>query len=135
MVGNGVFEALKVTDAGAVRRSSGIWRGSPVRPRALGLPDPTTTLVRAGIAAVIEGRAYDFGKIRITYTGGPGPLGSQAPYGPPTLVVAADAAELARADGGGRHLALDPQRARRAGRGEVDVVRRERPRSRLRPRA
>ena len=61
--------------------------------RALGLPDPDHAAVREAIDAVVDGRSYPFGKLRITYTGGLGPLGSQAAYGPPTLVVAADAAE------------------------------------------
>jgi branched-chain amino acid aminotransferase len=55
---------------------------------ALGLPPPDHALIRAAIAAVLENRDFALGKLRITYTGGRGPLGSEAAYGPPTLIVA-----------------------------------------------
>lgn len=89
VVGDGVFEALKVTPAGAFavqRHLDRLTRSA----QALGLPDPDHGAVRTGIDAVLDGRTYAEGKIRITYTGGRGPLGSQAAYGPTTLVVAAD---------------------------------------------
>ncbi|HEY5821117.1 MAG TPA: aminodeoxychorismate lyase [Propionibacteriaceae bacterium] len=89
VVGDGVFEALKVTAAGpfAVQRHLNRLTRSAA---AMGLPAPDHALVRTGIAAALEGRAFTHGKIRITYTGGPGPLGSQPAYGPTTLVVAAE---------------------------------------------
>ncbi len=40
---------------------------------------------------MLADRDFTDGKLRITYTGGAGPLGSPAAYGPPTLVVAAEA--------------------------------------------
>src|SRR5699024_7723518 len=76
VAGDGVFEALKVTDAGPFglrRHLERLTRSA----RALGLPDPDHGLVREAVAAVTEGRQYRLGKIRITWTGGPGPLGSQ----------------------------------------------------------
>lgn len=94
VVGDGVFEALKVTSAGAFAVSRHLARLTR-SAQALGLPNPDHDRIRVGIAAVLEDRAYQDGKIRITYTGGRGPLGSQAAYGPPTLVVAADAAPVA----------------------------------------
>jgi len=93
VVGDGVFEALKVTPAGAfavTRHLARLTRSA----RALGLPDPDSDAIRAGIDAVLASRSYPEGKIRITYTGGRGPLGSQAPFGPPTLVVAADVSPM-----------------------------------------
>lgn len=92
VVGNGIFESLSVTENGvfAVTRHLDRLTRSAL---ALGLPAPNLGAVREGISAVIDGRPYAFGKVRITYTGGLGPLGSQAPYGPATLVVAADAVE------------------------------------------
>lgn len=91
IVGNGVFEALKVTEAGPFtvqRHLDRLTRSA----RALGLPDPDHAAVRSGIDAVLEGRpSGGTGKLRITYTGGRGPLGSQAAYGPPSLIVAVDA--------------------------------------------
>jgi branched-chain amino acid aminotransferase len=96
VVGNGVFEALKVTDQGpfAVRRHLERLDRSAA---ALSLPATDHALIREGIAAVLEGRSYTDGKIRITYTAGRGPLGSQAAFGPPTLVVAADSRTLSPA--------------------------------------
>lgn len=89
VVGDGVFESLKVTEAGPFTLQRHLDRLSR-SARALGLPDPDHGLVREAVSATTAGRAYQFGKIRITWTGGPGPLGSQAAYGPGTLVVAAD---------------------------------------------
>jgi branched-chain amino acid aminotransferase len=87
MVGDGVFETLKVTEQGAfaVRRHLHRMCRSAA---ALGLPPPDHTLMREAIDAVLDGRDFGRGKLRITYTGGRGPLGSEAAYGPPTLIVA-----------------------------------------------
>jgi branched-chain amino acid aminotransferase len=90
VVGNGVFEALKVTDQGPFSIGRHLRRLSR-SAATLAMPAPDHDLIRAGIEAVIEGRTYAEGKIRITYTAGRGPLGSQAAFGPPTLVIAADA--------------------------------------------
>src|SRR4051794_34796717 len=86
VVGDGVFEALKITAAGpfAVQRHLDRMTRSA---KSLELPEPDHGLVRSAIEAVCAGQVWDFGKIRITYTGGEGPLGSQAAYGPATLVV------------------------------------------------
>ncbi|GAA3630347.1 aminotransferase class IV [Microlunatus ginsengisoli] len=96
VVGDGVFEALKVTAAGpfAVQRHLDRMTRSA---RALGLPDPDHQTVRSAIEAVLAGREWAEGKIRITYTGGHGPLGSQAAYGPQTLIVAAEPREVSPA--------------------------------------
>jgi branched-chain amino acid aminotransferase len=87
LVGDGVFETLKVTEQGAfaIRRHLNRMTRSAA---ALGLPPPDHALIRAAIAAVLENRDFALGKLRITYTGGRGPLGSEAAYGPPTLMVA-----------------------------------------------
>jgi branched-chain amino acid aminotransferase len=89
VVGDGVFEALKITAAGpfAVQRHLDRMSRSA---KALELPPPDQAVVRGAIEAVCADYAWEFGKIRITYTGGVGPLGSQAAYGPPTLVVIAE---------------------------------------------
>lgn len=89
-VGDGVFEALKVTTAGpfALQRHLDRLTRSAA---ALDLPAPDHGLIRGAVEQVLEGRGFTDGKIRITYSGGLGPLGSQAAYGTPTLVVAADA--------------------------------------------
>lgn len=89
VVGDGVFEALKVVAGGpfSVQRHLDRLTRSAA---ALALPAPDHDLVRQGIEAVLADRDWEEGKIRITYTGGRGPLGSQAAFGPTTLVVAAD---------------------------------------------
>jgi len=93
VVGNGVFEALKVTEQGpfSVRRHLERLDRSAA---ALAMPVPDHDVIRAGIEAVLADRTYAEGKIRITYTAGSGPLGSQAAFGPPTIVVAADSRSL-----------------------------------------
>jgi len=93
VVGDGVFEALKVTHAGpfAVQRHLNRLSRSAA---AMGLPAPDHARIRAAIEEVLDGREFDHGRLRITYTGGLGPLSSSAAYGPPTLVVAAGPAEL-----------------------------------------
>ena len=87
LVGDGVFETLKVIEQGAfaIRRHLNRMTRSAA---ALGLPPPDHALIREAIAAVLENRDFALGKLRITYTGGRGPLGSEAAYGPPTLMVA-----------------------------------------------
>ena len=94
VVGDGVFEATKVTRAGAFALGRHLDRLSRSAD-ALDLPAPDHSLVREGVAAVLEGRTYELGKLRITYTGGLGPLGSHAAYGPTTLIVAAEPIEPA----------------------------------------
>ena len=93
VVGNGSSRSLKVTPArrvfGVSRHLARLTRSA----RALRLPEPDHDTVREGIAAVTEGQHFELGKIRITYTGGIGPLGSEPPSGPATLIVAADIAQ------------------------------------------
>jgi len=94
VVGDGVFEALKVTAAGpfALQRHLDRLNRSSV---AMGLPAPDHGLIRDAVGQLLEGQSIELAKIRITYTGGRGPLGSQAAYGPQTLVVALDDAQPA----------------------------------------
>jgi len=94
IVGDGVFEALKVTERGAfaVRRHLARLSRSAA---ALGLSPPDHGEIREAIEAILEGRDFPYGKLRITYTGGPGPLGSDAPFGPPTLIIMLAPAEAA----------------------------------------
>lgn len=92
IVGDGVFEALKVTSAGGFAVTRHLDRLSR-SAEALGLPAPDHDQLRAGIEAVLAGRDWELGKIRITYTGGEGPLGSPPAFGPVTVVVASSPAE------------------------------------------
>jgi branched-chain amino acid aminotransferase len=93
IVGNGAFEALKVTEDGPFalcRHLARLDRSAA----ALGLPVPDHDRIRSAIAEVLAGRTFTHGKLRITCTAGRGPLGSHPAFGPPTLVVAADARQL-----------------------------------------
>jgi branched-chain amino acid aminotransferase len=94
VVGDGVFETLKVTERGAfaVRRHLDRLNRSAA---ALALPEPDQGEIREATDAVLDGRDFARGKLRITYTGGRGPLSSEAPYGPPTLIIMLAPAEAA----------------------------------------
>lgn len=86
IVGDGVFETLKVNERGAfaIRRHLERLTRSAA---ALGLPAPDHGEIREAINTVLDGRDFSRGRLRITYTGGQGPLGSEAAYGPPTLII------------------------------------------------
>jgi branched-chain amino acid aminotransferase len=94
VVGDGVFETLKVTEQGAfaVRRHLNRLTRSAA---ALNLPEPDHDQIREAIHTVLSGRDFSLGKLRITYTPGRGPLGSEAAYGPITLIVALMPADAA----------------------------------------
>lgn len=87
-VGDAVFEALKVVEGrpfALTRHLARLERSAT----GLGLPAPDLHAVRRGIGAVLEDQHLPLGRIRITYTGGPAPMGSGRGDEPPTLVVAA----------------------------------------------
>jgi branched-chain amino acid aminotransferase len=89
-VGDGVFEVVKVVDGRVFALDLHLQR--LVRSaRGLGLPDPDLDAVRRGIGAVLQGEPLTLGRVRVTWTGGPAPLGSDRGHGPPTLVVVAGA--------------------------------------------
>jgi branched-chain amino acid aminotransferase len=91
-VGDGVFEAIKVVDGqpfALTRHLERLQRSA----RGLGLPEVDLDDVRRGVAAVLEGARLTLGRVRITYTGGPAPMGSGRGDGPPTLLVTADVME------------------------------------------
>ncbi|SED01736.1 branched-chain amino acid aminotransferase [Streptomyces sp. 3213] len=86
-VGDGIFETVKATDGktfALTRHLDRLTRSA----RGLGLPDPDLDEVRRGCAAVLDANPMPFGRLRITYTGGHGPLGSDRGEHGPTLVVA-----------------------------------------------
>ena len=89
-VGDGVFEAIKVVEGrpfALTRHLERLARSAA----GLGLPAVDDDAVRRGVADVLDGVDLPLGRIRITYTAGPSPLGSGRGDRPPTLVVAADA--------------------------------------------
>ncbi|MES4903775.1 MULTISPECIES: aminodeoxychorismate lyase [unclassified Streptomyces] len=86
-VGDGVFETVKALDGRAFALTRHLHRlaGSA---RGLGLPEPDLDEVRRGCEAVLRANPAPLGRLRITYTGGVSPLGSDRGTAGPTLVVA-----------------------------------------------
>ncbi|MCX5556241.1 aminotransferase class IV [Streptomyces sp. NBC_00038] len=86
-VGDGIFETVKAVDGkpfALTRHLDRLARSA----RGLGLPEPDLDEVRRAGAAVLEANPMPLGRLRITYTGGHGPLGSDRGEHGPTLVVA-----------------------------------------------
>ena len=89
-VGDGVFESVKVVSGTPFALTRHLDRLA-VSAAGLGLPELDPDVVRTAVAAVLDGQDLALGRVRITYTGGPAPLGSGRGDAPPTLVVVADA--------------------------------------------
>ncbi|WP_149183808.1 aminodeoxychorismate lyase [Streptomyces sp. TRM49041] len=86
-VGDGVFETLKAVRGRLFALDLHLDR--LVRSaRGLGLPDPDLDEVRRACAAVLEANPTELGRLRVTYTGGLSPLGSDRGDTGPSLVVA-----------------------------------------------
>jgi branched-chain amino acid aminotransferase len=87
-VGDGVFETCKVVDGvpfALTRHLGRLARSADL----LGLPCPPAERVRTAVDATLEAAgAVPLGRLRITVTAGPGPLGSDRSGGEGTLVVA-----------------------------------------------
>jgi branched-chain amino acid aminotransferase len=95
-VGDGVFEAVKTLGGrpfALTRHLARLTRSAA----GLGLPAPDLDAVRRGVEAVLSDGSEDdpIGRLRITYTAGPHPMGSGRGGGPPTLVVAYSAIDVA----------------------------------------
>ncbi|MDI3420251.1 aminotransferase class IV [Streptomyces luteolus] len=86
-VGDGVFETLKATEGRAFALTRHLDRLAR-SARGLGLPEPDLDEVRRACAAVLEANPMPLGRLRITYTGGLSPLGSDRGDQGQTLVVA-----------------------------------------------
>lgn len=91
-VGDGVFETLKTVAGEAFALTRHIDRLT-VSALGLGLPAPDQDEVRRACAAVTAADPAPLGRLRITYTGGISPLGSDRGDAAPTLVVAHTRAE------------------------------------------
>ena len=91
-VGDGVFETFKVID-GHVFALTRHLRRLARSAAGLGLAVPDVELVRSGITDVLAAAHLPFGRLRVTMTGGPGPLGSDRADVAPTYVVLASAVQ------------------------------------------
>ena len=60
----------------ALRAAPGTWTGWPAPRAGLGLPEPDLDEVRRACDAVLDANPMPLGRLRITYTGGLSPLGS-----------------------------------------------------------
>jgi branched-chain amino acid aminotransferase len=87
-VGDGVFEVVKVVDGRAFALQPHLDRLTR-SARGLGILEPDLDAVRRGVADVLAGESLSLGRVRITWTGGLAPLGSERGEGPGTLVVTA----------------------------------------------
>jgi branched-chain amino acid aminotransferase len=95
-VGDGVFETC-VVHAGQPFALTRHLRRLATSAEGLGLRPPGADRIREAVAAVLsdrerqDGAPLGHGRLRITVTGGPGPLGSDRGGADPTLVVLASA--------------------------------------------
>jgi branched-chain amino acid aminotransferase len=86
-VGDGIFETVKAVEGrpfALTRHLDRLARSA----RGLGLPAPDLDEVRRACVAVLDANPVPLGRLRITYTGGYGPLGSDRGEHGPTLLVA-----------------------------------------------
>jgi branched-chain amino acid aminotransferase len=87
LVGDGVFETLKVIDGvpfALTRHLRRLVRSA----EAMGISAPDDAVVRDAVAEVLEVNQVDSARLRITLTSGVGPLASTPGSEPPTLAVA-----------------------------------------------
>jgi branched-chain amino acid aminotransferase len=91
MVGDGVFETVKAVRGEAFALTRHLNRLA-FSAKGLGLQEPDLDAIRQGVTDVLASApAWPLGRIRITYTSGPGPLGSdRGPEGPTAVVIAAE---------------------------------------------
>jgi len=75
IVGDGVFETIKIEGGqpfALTRHLERLVRSA----EGLGIGKPDVSAIREGVAATMQGQDLPFGRIRVTVTSGPGPLGS-----------------------------------------------------------
>ena len=86
LVGDGVFETLRVYDGvpfAWTRHHQRLVRSAG----GLGLTAPGSQELRAAVDDVLAANDLTEGRVRLTITGGPSPLGSERGDGPPTVIV------------------------------------------------
>jgi branched-chain amino acid aminotransferase len=88
LVGDGVFETLRVYDGvpfAWTRHHRRLVRSAA----GLGLAAPASDELGAAVDAVLDANRLRDGRVRLTVTGGPSPLGSDRGDEPPTVIVVA----------------------------------------------
>ena len=91
LVGDGVFETLRVYNGvpfAWTRHHQRLVRSAA----GLGLSTPGSEELRSAVNAVLAANGLTAGRVRLTVTGGPSPLGSERGHGPPTVIVVASPA-------------------------------------------
>ncbi|SDJ93641.1 branched-chain amino acid aminotransferase [Nonomuraea maritima] len=90
MVGDGVFETIKIVNGKSFALTRHLDRLT-LSAQRMDLPDPDVDAIADGIAKLLDAApAWELGRIRITYTSGPGPLGSDRGDKGTTAVVIVD---------------------------------------------
>lgn len=87
-VGDGVFEVLKVIDNAPFAMTRHLRRLTR-SARGLGLPEPDHELVLQAVKTTLADQDIESGLVRITYTAGISPLGSNRATESPSLIVVA----------------------------------------------
>lgn len=88
-VGDGVFETLKVVNGQPFALTRHLRRLAS-SAAGLGLPAPDDAQIRAAAAQLLGARVLPLARLRITWTSGPGPLGSHRGHGTPTLLLVSE---------------------------------------------
>ncbi len=94
-VGDGVFETIELRRGrpfALTRHLERLVRSA----RGLGLRTPGDDRLRAAVADVVAAWGNEPGRLRVTWTAGPGPMGSQRSDADPTLLVVAGPGSIRR---------------------------------------
>lgn len=90
MVGDGVFETIKIVNGVSFALTRHLDR-LKLSAQRMDLPEPDTDAIADGIGRLLAvAPAWSLGRIRVTYTSGPGPLGSDRGDQGTTSVVIVD---------------------------------------------
>ncbi|MEU5865145.1 MULTISPECIES: aminotransferase class IV [unclassified Nonomuraea] len=90
MVGDGVFETIKIVDGESFALTRHLDRLT-LSAQRMDLPDPDVEAIAEGVGKLLAvAPAWSLGRIRITYTSGPGPLGSDRGNQGTTSIVIVD---------------------------------------------